>query len=225
MKSKDPSPADLERPGEAGIGTRVCREHHRRVAGPGPGAVAPRRADDPRRAHRLGALAQPVPMRAGGRPAGIPCPSGPGSPTKIDRKSEPRRPLIVTDPFVSIIGCIPPAKLAALDDGNDGEDGFIHRILFAYPRPVRGRTLELGGDRARGPAAVARPGRAPLRPGDGTGRARQADAADPRAVGRGPPYLGGTGTTTTRPSSSRRTSRTGWSARGPSWWPTRCGWP
>ncbi len=62
-----------------------------------------------------------------------------GEPTKIDRKGELDEPLIVTDPFVSVIGCIPPAKLAALDDGNDGEDGFMHRILSSFPRPVRGR--------------------------------------------------------------------------------------
>ena len=62
-----------------------------------------------------------------------------GEPTKVDRAGKIEEPLIVIDPFVSVIGCIPPAKLAALDDGNDGEDGFIHRILFVYPRPVTRR--------------------------------------------------------------------------------------
>ena len=68
-----------------------------------------------------------------------------GVPMKVDRKSEPDDSLIVTNPFVSIIGCIPPAKLAVLDAGNDGEDGFVHRILFSFPRPVRGRTWSWEG--------------------------------------------------------------------------------
>ena len=70
-----------------------------------------------------------------------------GEPTKVDRAGKIEEPLIVIDPFVSVIGCIPPAKLAALDDGEDGEDGFIHRILFAYPRPVTGRTWSWEGIR------------------------------------------------------------------------------
>jgi hypothetical protein len=62
-----------------------------------------------------------------------------GEPMKVDRKGDGDEPLMVTDPFISVIGCIPPAKLPELDAGNEGEDGFIHRILFVYPRPVTGR--------------------------------------------------------------------------------------
>jgi hypothetical protein len=63
-----------------------------------------------------------------------------GEPTKVDRRGELDEPLMVIDPFISVIGCIPPGKLAELDAGNDGEDGFVHRILFSYAKPVKGRT-------------------------------------------------------------------------------------
>jgi hypothetical protein len=62
-----------------------------------------------------------------------------GEPAKVDRKSDSGEPLIVPDPYIGVIGCIPPGKLAELDAENDCEDGFVHRILFAYPAPVRRR--------------------------------------------------------------------------------------
>ena len=42
-----------------------------------------------------------------------------GEPAKVNRKSDPGEPLIVPDPFLGVIGCIPPGKLADLDAGND----------------------------------------------------------------------------------------------------------
>jgi hypothetical protein len=62
-----------------------------------------------------------------------------GEPAKVDRKSDRGEPLLVPDPFLCVFGCIPPAKLAELDADNDGEDGFIHRILFVFPRPLTRR--------------------------------------------------------------------------------------
>jgi hypothetical protein len=58
-----------------------------------------------------------------------------GEPVKVDRKQNQGEPLVVTDPYLSVLGCIPPARLGALDAGNDGEDGFVHRLLFAFPDP------------------------------------------------------------------------------------------
>lgn len=52
--------------------------------------------------------------------------------TKINRKS--KSPLVIARPFVAVTGAIPPAVLPQLvSDSSKGEDGFLHRILFAYP--------------------------------------------------------------------------------------------
>jgi hypothetical protein len=68
-----------------------------------------------------------------------------GSPIKADRMNEEEQPRLVFDPCVSILGAIPPGKLAVLDAGNDGEDGFVHRILFAYPRRLASRSWDWDG--------------------------------------------------------------------------------
>ncbi|MBE3585472.1 MAG: DUF3987 domain-containing protein [Thermoanaerobacter sp.] len=58
-----------------------------------------------------------------------------GTTTKVNRVK--KAPLILPSPFVAVTGCMPPAVLDTLvDERGRGEDGFIHRILFAYPDPV-----------------------------------------------------------------------------------------
>lgn len=58
-----------------------------------------------------------------------------GVPTKVNRTK--REPLFLSDPFLSVVGAMPPAVLNQLvDEKGRGEDGFIHRILFSYPDPV-----------------------------------------------------------------------------------------
>jgi hypothetical protein len=47
------------------------------------------------------------------------------------------RRVFVEDPFVSVSGNLPPGVLPELNDEKGREDGFIHRILFAWPAPVR----------------------------------------------------------------------------------------
>jgi hypothetical protein len=59
-----------------------------------------------------------------------------GEPIKVDRRSNADDPLLVPDPFLSVIGGIQPGRLSELDAGDDGEDGFVHRILLVFPRPV-----------------------------------------------------------------------------------------
>ncbi|MGQ9532565.1 MAG: DUF3987 domain-containing protein [Desulfotomaculales bacterium] len=49
---------------------------------------------------------------------------------KINRKNKP--PIILERPFVAVTGCLVPSALKTLT-AEYGEDGFIHRILFAYP--------------------------------------------------------------------------------------------
>jgi hypothetical protein len=38
---------------------------------------------------------------------------------------------MVQDPFLAVVGCIPPALLPTLGEQNGEEDGFMPRILFA----------------------------------------------------------------------------------------------
>ena len=50
---------------------------------------------------------------------------------KINRMN---RTQIIREPFLAITGCLPPSVLDNLvDEKTQGEDGFVHRILFSYP--------------------------------------------------------------------------------------------
>lgn len=63
-----------------------------------------------------------------------------GSPWSIDRKNNPDgMPILVPHPFLSIIGGLVNSKLTALSDAKDRDDGFIERLLFTVPEPVRVR--------------------------------------------------------------------------------------
>jgi len=64
-----------------------------------------------------------------------------GALAKINRVRKP--PTILESPFVSVTGAMPPGVLKTLvDERSRGEDGFIHRILFAYPEPIPQRWTE-----------------------------------------------------------------------------------
>lgn len=58
-----------------------------------------------------------------------------GDSLMINRK-DGKRPLFLRDVFVAVSGCLPPEVLGEFMDEKGREDGFIHRILFAYPKPV-----------------------------------------------------------------------------------------
>ena len=61
-----------------------------------------------------------------------------GSPHVINRKGS-GEPIILPNPFLSVVGCLPPEVLSELTEERGRDDGFLHRILFAYPErmPVR----------------------------------------------------------------------------------------
>jgi hypothetical protein len=57
----------------------------------------------------------------------------------VDRKGR-AEPIIITMPFVSVVGGIQPGILPELADGR--EDGFLDRFLFSYPEPHRSRLTD-----------------------------------------------------------------------------------
>lgn len=62
-----------------------------------------------------------------------------GSDVVINRKGS-EQPLILSNPFVSVVGCLPPSVLSEITRG--GEDGLLDRVLFSYPNPVPLRWTE-----------------------------------------------------------------------------------
>jgi len=56
-----------------------------------------------------------------------------GEMVKVDRKYAHGQPTIIRDPFVSVLGGIQPDLLVELQAEGGKEDGFIHRVLFAFP--------------------------------------------------------------------------------------------
>jgi hypothetical protein len=57
-----------------------------------------------------------------------------GKTIRSDRKNNPNgEPLRVPDPFLSVIGNIPPDMLTTFREERGRADGFIERILFAFP--------------------------------------------------------------------------------------------
>jgi hypothetical protein len=54
----------------------------------------------------------------------------------VDRKKHSGQPICVSDPFVGVLGSIQPGVLKTLagECATRDEDGFLHRVLFAYPQ-------------------------------------------------------------------------------------------
>src|SRR5262249_2944360 len=52
----------------------------------------------------------------------------------VDRKTQNGVPISIPRPFVNVICGIPPDMLGELADYQGRNDGFLHRILFAFPR-------------------------------------------------------------------------------------------
>lgn len=69
------------------------------------------------------------------------------SPIKIDRKSRPD-PVIVSRPCLSVVGGIQPDILPDLVEHASRDDGFIDRLLFAYPDIGPDRWTDAGVDEA-----------------------------------------------------------------------------
>jgi hypothetical protein len=64
-----------------------------------------------------------------------------GAPVIVNRKSR-QEPIVLDNPFVGVAGCIAQDTLEELSAARGRDDGFIHRILFAYPDPMPVRWTE-----------------------------------------------------------------------------------
>jgi hypothetical protein len=60
-----------------------------------------------------------------------------GEPVSVRRKGDRAGPVFVPHPFLSIVGGLPPGLLPRLRGERDVDDGFMDRLLFAYPDPPR----------------------------------------------------------------------------------------
>ncbi len=58
-----------------------------------------------------------------------------GAPIIVNRKTR-QEPIVLDNPFVNVAGCLPPDLLGQLTDARGREDGFMHRIVFAFPDPL-----------------------------------------------------------------------------------------
>src|SRR5262249_20530842 len=67
-----------------------------------------------------------------------------GEPVTVDRAKFSREPIVVPHPFLTVVGGIVPDMLSALPEGRGRDDGFIARLLFAYPARVARRYSEAG---------------------------------------------------------------------------------
>ena len=61
----------------------------------------------------------------------------------VNRKSQ-KNPVVLPEPFVCVVGCLPPDVLSDLSDERGREDGFIHRVLFSFPDRVEGKWVDEG---------------------------------------------------------------------------------
>jgi len=59
-----------------------------------------------------------------------------GEPISVHRKLQQNGPIFVAHPFVAIAGGMTPAGLSQLCGDGRPDDGFLDRILFAYPSPT-----------------------------------------------------------------------------------------
>jgi hypothetical protein len=60
-----------------------------------------------------------------------------GSPVKVTRKGNDREVFFIPRPCAAVVGCLTPAGLPTVRQGGS-DDGWLDRILFAYPDPPSG---------------------------------------------------------------------------------------
>jgi len=64
-----------------------------------------------------------------------------GAAVLVNRKTR-KEAIVLDNPFVGVAGCLPPDMLELLSDEQGREDGFVHRLLCAFPDPLALRWTE-----------------------------------------------------------------------------------
>jgi Protein of unknown function (DUF3987) len=67
-----------------------------------------------------------------------------GEPIYIDRARHMKGPIAVPHPFLTVVGGMTPDMLSTLPEGRGRDDGFMARLLFAYPERVARRYIAQG---------------------------------------------------------------------------------
>jgi hypothetical protein len=62
-----------------------------------------------------------------------------GEPVYVDRAKHMKHPIVVPHPFLTVVGGITPDMLSTLSEDQGRDDGFLARLLFAYPDRVQRR--------------------------------------------------------------------------------------
>lgn len=61
-----------------------------------------------------------------------------GTPVTVDRKGDrDKGPIHIPHPFLCVVGSLTPDMLGELADERGRDDGFLDRLLFAFPEPVK----------------------------------------------------------------------------------------
>jgi hypothetical protein len=70
-----------------------------------------------------------------------------GNPVRVDRKGHIDEPIRIPHPFLCVVGNMTVEMLGMLRESKGRDDGFLHRLLFAFPDPTpRPRWNEAGID-------------------------------------------------------------------------------
>ena len=67
-----------------------------------------------------------------------------GEAVYIDRAKNMSEPIVVPHPFLTVVGGLTPGMLTELPEGKGRDDGFMARLLFAYPDPETHRYSDRG---------------------------------------------------------------------------------
>lgn len=67
-----------------------------------------------------------------------------GEPIYIDRARQKNEPIAVPRPFLTVVGGMTPDMLSTLPESGGRDDGFLARLLFAFPEKIARRYSEEG---------------------------------------------------------------------------------
>src|SRR5262249_30237441 len=67
-----------------------------------------------------------------------------GEAVYVDRAKHMKEPIVVPHPFLTVVGGLTPDMLSTLSEERGRDDGFIARLLFAYPDRLARRYSDQG---------------------------------------------------------------------------------